>query len=110
MQRAGTRARVLRQVFTEWMDRAGGPSAKTDSQEDGVPVRAVSSGQCPCSPPGPAGDLLEEFGFIALKALPPNAAALPPPVDQQVISDLKKKTKTLYGRPFPEVKSAGIPS
>ncbi|XP_032997965.1 zinc finger protein 850-like [Lacerta agilis] len=52
-------------------------------------------------PPGLADELMEEFSFISVKFLPPNATPLIQPMDQQVISNFKKLyTKALFQRCF----------
>ena len=52
-------------------------------------------------PPGLEDDLIEEFDFIKIKFLPPNATPLIQPMDQQVIANFKQLyTKFLFQQCF----------
>nr|XP_034961014.1 uncharacterized protein LOC118080194 [Zootoca vivipara] len=81
------------------------------NQDDGILPIVCSSGKetdfddkllCIIShPPGLAEELMEEFNFISVKFLPPNATPLIQPMDQQVISNFKKLyTKALFQKCF----------
>ncbi|XP_060125417.1 tigger transposable element-derived protein 1 isoform X1 [Zootoca vivipara] len=102
MWRVNSRALVTRQFFIEWVHKVFGPSVKKYLQDKNLPMKCLLvMDNAPAHPPGLAEELMEEFNFISVKFLPPNATPLIQPMDQQVISNFKKLyTKALFQKCF----------
>jgi hypothetical protein len=71
-------------------------------QAKNLPLKALLVlDNAPAHPPGLEEDLTGEYSFIQVRFLPPNTTPLIQPMDQQVISNLKKLyTKALFQRCF----------
>ncbi|KAJ7303174.1 hypothetical protein JRQ81_012107 [Phrynocephalus forsythii] len=98
MWRGNSKAWVTRVLFMEWVHEVVGPALKKYLLEKNLPLRALLLlHRASSSPPGLEDDLLEEFRFITVKFLPPNATPGLQPMARQVISDFKKLyTKALF--------------
>jgi len=91
MWRANSKAWVTRQLFIEWIHEAFVPSVRKYLQENELPLKCLLvMDNAPAHPPGLQDELVEEFGFITVKFLPPNTIPLILPMDQQIISNFKK--------------------
>lgn len=102
MWRSNRKAWVTRDLFTEWIKEAFGPSVKKYLLEMNLPLHVLLvMDNAPGHPPGLQDDLPEEFKFIKIQFLPPNTTPLLQPMDQRVISNFKKLyTKALFEHCF----------
>lgn len=93
MWRANTKAWVTRQFFTEWVHEVFAPKVKEYLTEKRLPMKCLLlMDNAPAHPPA-----LQEDSFIKIQFLPPNTTPILQPMDQQVISNLKKLyTKALF--------------
>lgn len=91
MWRSNPKAWVTRQFFVEWVNLVFGPAVKKFLEENDLPMKCLLIiDNAPAHPSGLEDDILEEFSFIKVLFLPPNTTPLLQPMDQQVISNLKK--------------------
>ncbi|XP_066108720.1 tigger transposable element-derived protein 1-like [Saccopteryx bilineata] len=92
----------MQQFFIEWVNLIFGPAVKKYLQENKLPMKALLILEnAPAHPPGFEDDILYEFKFVKVLYLPPNTTSILQPMDQQVISNIKKLyTKHLFSRCF----------
>jgi len=93
---------VTRQLFTKWFNEVFLPSVKEYLEEKNLPLEALlRMDNAPAHPQGLEEDLSAEYGFIQVKFLPPNTTPLIQPMDQHVISNIKKLyIKALFQKCF----------
>ncbi|KAF0870421.1 TIGD1 protein, partial [Crocuta crocuta] len=93
--RSNSKAWVTRSFFAEWINELSSPAVKNYLFAKSLPLKALLvMDNASVQPPGFEDDLLEEFEFIKVKFLPPNATPILWAMDQQVILYFKK----LYSR------------
>ncbi|XP_069938076.1 tigger transposable element-derived protein 1-like isoform X1 [Cherax quadricarinatus] len=100
--RSNNKAWVTRDIFVEWFIEVFGPSVKNYLLEKKLDLKCLLvMDNAPSHPPNLDDLILEEFGFITVKFLPPNTTPFLQPMDQQVISNFKKLyTKAMFERCF----------
>ncbi|CAL7938614.1 unnamed protein product [Xylocopa violacea] len=91
MWRSNDKAKMTRDIITNWMNEVFGPFVKKYLLEMNLPLRVLLvMDDAPAHPVGLQDDLLEEFNFIRIQFLPSNIASLLQPMNQLVISNFKK--------------------
>lgn len=90
--RSNQKAWVTRILFTQWMKEVFCPSVRDYLKEKNLPMKALLvMDNAPAHPPDVMEDLPLSFRFVQVHFLPPNTTPLLQPMDQQVISNFKKK-------------------
>ena len=82
---------VFQIIFLECVYETFGPQVKEYSKEKHLPLKFLPAmDNATAHPQDLNDDLPDAFDFIKVKFLLPNTTPLPQPMDQQVISNLKK--------------------
>ena len=80
-----------RQFFAKWVKETFGPQVKEYLKKKQLSLKCLPAmDNATAHPQDLNDDLPDTFDFIKVKFLPPNTTPLPQPMDQQVISNLKK--------------------